>query len=256
MEQRTMTSSEIPAKQKELMGFFNPAKVFLRPFIYRFRNKRLLKKWSHHADPRSFDWEWEKMDFTRIDVVQLLINKFEDPSYLEIGCAGNELFDSIQIPKKIGVDPASGGNVRKTSDAFFENNNDRFDVVFIDGLHEYEQIRRDFINSIKSLNVGGWIAIHDMLPRNWIEQHVPSVSMAQWTGNGWKIAFELLETKGIEFKILKLDCGVGVVKVIDSNAVLKDLRNELLQKEFSYFYENFNKLPVTEWDDAQEWLRS
>jgi hypothetical protein len=50
--------------------------------------------------------------------------------------------------------------------------------------------------------------------------------------------------------------GVGVVKVIDSNAVLKDLRNELLQKEFSYFYENFNKLPVTEWDDAQEWLRS
>jgi hypothetical protein len=251
-----MTLPDVPENKTERKCFFNLVKVFLRPFIYRFRNKRLLKKWSHHADPRSFNWEWESMSVNRIDVVQLLISKFEDPTYLEIGCAGNELFDSINISKKIGVDPASGGNVRKTSDAFFENNNNRFDVVFIDGLHEYEQIRRDFINSIKYLNDGGWIAIHDMLPRNWIEQHVPSVSMAQWTGNGWKIGFELLETLGIEFKILKLDCGVGVIKVIDSNAVLKDLRNDLSQKEFSYFYENFSKLPVTEWSDAQEWLRS
>ena len=52
---------------------------------------------------------------------------------------------------KIGVDPERGGNVRKTSDNFFKNNKKEFDVIFIDGLHIYEQCRKDVINSLKVL---------------------------------------------------------------------------------------------------------
>jgi hypothetical protein len=39
-------------------------------------------------------------------------------------------------------------------------------------------------------------------------------------------------------------------------AKLRDLRSELLPKEFSYYYDNLNKLPIVEWDDAQAWLLS
>ena len=34
----------------------------------------------------------------------------------------------------------------------FNNNKKEFDVIFIDGLHIYEQCRKDIINSLKVLN--------------------------------------------------------------------------------------------------------
>ena len=241
---------------KTLELLYRTIAFFVRPIVRPLKHKYLLRKWSHHSDPRSFDWNWKRMNANRIDTVRLLLNRFQKPTYLEIGCAADELFNSVSAFKKIGVDPSRGGNVRKTSDTFFESNDTNFDVVFIDGLHTYEQVRRDVINSIKFLNPGGFIALHDMLPRNWIEHHVPMVSIAEWTGDVWKVAFELIETRGIDFKILKIDHGVGVIKLIDSTAELKDLRSELLLKEFPYYYENIRKLPIIEWDDAQEWLRT
>jgi len=52
---------------------------------------------------------------------------------------------------KIGVDPERGGNIRMTSDHFFKVNKSKFDVIFIVGLHTFEQARRDVLNSIKVL---------------------------------------------------------------------------------------------------------
>ena len=52
-----------------------------------------------------------------------------------------------------------------TSDEFFELNNEKFDFVFVDGL-EHDQVRRDVENALRCLNPGGYIALHDMLPRN------------------------------------------------------------------------------------------
>jgi hypothetical protein len=223
------------------------------------QQRRMLKEWAHHADERVLDWDWRKVHFNRIALVNLLVSKFRDPTYLEIGCASDALFNSVSARQKVGVDPSSGGNVRQTSDDFFKTNKTRFDVVFIDGLHTYEQVRRDLVNSINSLNEGGWIALHDMLPRNWIEHHVPYIPIepqGAWTGDVWKVAFELTQTEGIDFRILKIDHGVGVIRVLKQAAKLRDLRSELLPKEFSYYYDNLNKLPIVEWDDAQAWLLS
>jgi hypothetical protein len=109
---------------------------------------------------------------------------------------------------------------------------------------------------MKFLKAGGWIALHDMLPRNWIEHHVPIVNPSgEWTGDVWKVAFELLKTEGIDFRILKIDYGVGVLRLTRHNPTLIDLTNELEDKQFSYFYENISKLPIIEWRDAQNWLR-
>ncbi|MGH6848139.1 MAG: class I SAM-dependent methyltransferase [Methylocella sp.] len=216
----------------------------------------LQKKYRNNSFDKEFDWNWEEIHFNRIALVNLLVGNTHDCAYLEIGCASNALFDSIPVLNKVGVDPQDGGNIRKTSDEFFYTNKSLFDVVFIDGLHTYDQVRRDVINSIKFLKPGGWIALHDMLPRTWIEDHVPIVSSEAWTGDVWKVAFELSKTEGIDFKIIKIDNGVGVLRLTDNTSSLVDLANELNDKRFSYFYENIAKLPIVEWNDCQNWLRN
>jgi hypothetical protein len=257
MDKRTTTLPAITAKQHAYTKFlFRALKYWSRPIISRVIYSFRLKKWGHNSDYRVLDWDWGKINFNRIAVVNLLLNKFQDPSYLEIGCASDNLFNSVPVECKVGVDPSSGGNVRETSDTFFKANNKNFDVVFVDGLHTYEQARRDIINSINALNEGGWIAVHDMLPRSWIEHHVPMISQGSWTGDVWKVAFELIQTEGIEFKIVKIDHGVGVIKVIKKGAQLKDFQEQLLHKNFTYYYDNLANLPIIEWKDAQDWLKS
>jgi hypothetical protein len=225
---------------------------FLRPLYYKI----LLRKRAHHSDTRTFDWDWRATNYNRIAVVNLLLGKMTDPWYLEIGCASNALFNSVPALHKVGVDPVSGGTERKTSDEFFKDNTKQFDVVFIDGLHTYAQARKDVINAIKCLKENGWIALHDMLPRDWTEHHIPIVTRDVWCGDVWKVAFELSQTEGVDFKILKIDYGVGVFKLLKKNVVLKDLTGQLRDKEFSYFYDNIKTLPLTDWKDAQQWLRS
>jgi hypothetical protein len=225
---------------------------FLTPLYY----KLLVRKWSHHSDSRRFDWDWWATNYNRVAVVNLLLSKFTNPAYLEIGCASNALFNSVPALNKVGVDPVSGGTERKTSDEFFRQNKSKFDVVFIDGLHTYEQVRKDVINSIKCLKHNGWVAIHDMLPRDWTEQHIPVVTREVWSGDVWKVGFELSQTDGIDFKILKIDYGVGVFRMLKKDVVLKDLTHVLHDKQFSYYYDNIKALPIIDWESAQEWLRS
>jgi hypothetical protein len=89
----------------------------------------LQNKFSHNADHREILWDWKSIKYNRIALVNLLLSKFENPKYLEIGCASNSLFHSVFVKGKVGVDPASGGTIRKTSDEFFKKNRMKFDVV-------------------------------------------------------------------------------------------------------------------------------
>jgi hypothetical protein len=228
-------------------------RYFVTPLKIIVQDKYLRQKYKNHAFDKSFDWGWAKTNFNRIALVNLLVSKKRDPSYLEIGCQSNTLFDSVPCDKKVGVDPAAGGTVRATSDAFFEKNAQQFDIVFIDGLHTYEQVRRDVMNSIKFLKPGGYVALHDMLPGSWVEHHVPRISDA-WTGDVWKAAFEISQSKGIDFKIVKIDQGVGVFRVTEANPKLVDLTAELKEREFDYFYNNIDKLPLVDWQEFVKWL--
>ena len=57
----------------------------------------------------------------------------------------------INCKKKVGVDPVSGGTIRVTSDNFFRTNKEKFDCIFIDGLHKYAQVKKGHRKFIKFL---------------------------------------------------------------------------------------------------------
>ena len=73
----------------------------------------------------------------RWDLINEIIIKKKYTDYLEIGCFDNDCFSKININNKTGVDPLKGGTIKKTSDEFFKTNSNKFDIIFIDGLHEY-----------------------------------------------------------------------------------------------------------------------
>ena len=102
----------------------------------------------------------------RYEIIQKIIELKNYNSYLEIGCDKNQSFSNISINKRVGVDPIEGGTHKMTSDKFFINNSDKFDLIFIDGLHEYSQVMCDIKNSLTCLAHNGVILLHDCLPRN------------------------------------------------------------------------------------------
>jgi len=217
--------------------------------------KKLQKDHAEHASDVEYDWNWKDVNFNRIALINYLLPKVGgyDAQYLEIGCNDNMLFDCVPCANKIGVDPTAGGTHRMTSDDFFAQNDRKFDFIFVDGLHHYEQIHRDAANAMRSLKPGGWIAFHDLLPRNWREHHVPRIQDA-WTGDGWKVAYELSKTEGVDLRIFHIDHGVGAMRLTDPDAVPVDLSGELAEAPFSYFVDIKDDLPIVKWDEGIAWI--
>ncbi len=214
-------------------------------------SKLRLLKFKSHAHEKVFDWKWGEKSFNRIAMVNLLVANTRgwNTSYLEIGCAGNLLFHSVAAKRKVGVDPAEGGTHRMTSDAFFAANTEKYDVIFVDGLHEYQQVRRDALNALACVEEGGWIAFHDLLPSTWKEHHVPRLQET-WTGDCWKVAVELSQAKGVDFRIVEVDHGVGLMRKTSSNYSVPDLSERLLDAEFDVFVDEVGSLPLISFDEA------
>ena len=93
---------------------------------------------------------------TRTDIINYYIKENQYKSYLEIGVASGANYDNIEIKERESVDPAIGAynssrpTYMMTSDIFFSTIvNDKFyDIIFIDGLHEYQQVYKDILNSL------------------------------------------------------------------------------------------------------------
>ena len=183
-----------------MKNFFRILKQFLPPIFYTSKIKEIIYYFIRDKDKITY----EKNFYNRTSFILRAISKFnlETCKYLEIGVSNNIVFNSIplRIENKIGVDPTTGGTHRMTTDIFFSKNNLKFDVIFIDGLHHYKQCQKDCINSLKYLNPQGIILLHDLLPKNSFEELVPQ-KQSSWTGDVWKVAVELTQSKNIDFCI-------------------------------------------------------
>ena len=177
---------------------------------------------------------------SRIDIVKSIIDKKKYNSYLEIGTFKDELFNKINCKYKVGVDPVSGGNVRKTSDDFFKTNSQKFDLIFIDGLHHYKQVKKDIVNSLNALNDKGIILMHDCLPKDYYYQAVPR-SQYVWNGDTWKAFLEFRVKDYVDSYCCYADQGIGVIlKRKNKNKLNLNIQN-FERFNFNNFASNYKK---------------
>lgn len=133
-------------------------------------------------------------------VIQRILDLFENPRYLEIGVDQGHTFHKLQAAEKYAVDvkfafdvphaKSSSENVNTyyyemPSDDFFTleaGSQKKFDVVFIDGLHTFDQTLRDFFHASYALNEGGVIIIDDVMPSSYAAS-IPDLDLTRkfWT---------------------------------------------------------------------------
>lgn len=154
----------------------------------------------------------------RTAIINHLIERNNYKSFLEIGVNTGINSHYVKAEVKVGVDPEplpSGmmyTTHKMTSDDFFKQNKETFDIVFVDGLHHAEQVYKDIINSLECLNKGGTIVCHDMNPLVEIHQRVPRETKI-WNGDCWK-AWVLLREKfdNLTMRVVDTDWGCGVIQ--------------------------------------------
>ena len=157
--------------------------------------------------------------------------------YLEIGtlfgkCLAPAQCNTICVDPHIKIDPRYLAHkprifmFQMRNDDFFstdflDKSGVIFDIAFLDGLHLFEFLLRDFINTERYCHKDSVILLHDCLPLN-IEMTVrtndPSSRTDQetankWTGDVWKVV-RILQTYRPDLSITALDCPpTGLVMV-------------------------------------------
>jgi len=172
---------------------------------------------------------------SRIEILNKIIKTQKYSKYLEIGTFKDELFTNIICENKIGVDPFSGGTHRMTSDTFFQINKEKFDCIFIDGLHHYSQVSKDIHNAIQILNDNGVILIHDCLPNNLIDQLVPRITL-NWNGDVWKAFVECRTKSNLDCFTCNADWGIGVIFKRKNSNLLKLKEKNFKKLKYSFFF--------------------
>jgi len=178
----------------------------------------------------------------RFEVIQYLVDKKNYKRYLEIGVFNGEVFFKIKASSKVAVDPVfhfaretkykkmlnnfSNVNARyftKTSDDFFKEDAARLfakkkiDLCFIDGMHEYDFVKRDVLNTLEYLNEDGVIILHDCNPlsaaaevsyNEWEKRGFTG----DWNGDVWKVIVYLRSLRDdVNVFTLDTDQGLGIV---------------------------------------------
>ena len=191
----------------------------------------------------------------RTHIINHLIEKNNYKTYLEIGVYNGTNLRNVIADHKVGVDPEpnwSGESVtdyKMDSDSFFSQNKQKFDIIFIDGLHHADQVTRDIKNALTVLNKGGSVVCHDMNPEQEIYQMIPQQSEI-WLGDCWKAWVRLREELDYNMFVVDTDCGCGIIQEGDPSPLVikkeltysnlsanrKEWLNLLSVKDFSILY--------------------
>jgi len=178
---------------------------------------------------------------TRTEIINSLIYEYNYKSYLEIGVNTPSQpgynWIGVKIPLKHGVDPNVETTFKMTSDVFFKNHiAQKYDIIFIDGLHLFEQVYKDIINSLLYLNDNGTIVVHDCNPLEEITQRRIRASDA-WHGDVWKAILKLrTEEKDLEIFTIDTDEGCGLIRRGRQELLVVD--KDIDKYNFSYLQKN------------------
>jgi hypothetical protein len=216
----------------------------------------------------------------RSDLINFILSKTKGTNYLEIGIRDGKNLAKIKAKNRVGVDPAY--NLTKfvhiknyldintfklfklTSDSFFETEVEKvfpngIDLVFVDGLHNYDQSLRDVENSLKYLNPNGYIVMHDCNPTKEAEafaikssfdeitQALSTVGIPGWTGewNGdvWKTIAHLRASRpDLRVQTVDTDYGLGVITRASNQPLLDLDLSQLPDKDYHFLVQNRKSL--------------
>ena len=149
-------------------------------------------------------------------------------SYLEIGVADGANFKNINIKNKIWVDPFPQNGVPL--------HNYKFDLIFVDGWHEYRQCIRDILNSLKILNDMGMIIVHDTYPT--LKEHTyQNSSTSFWTGDVWKAIVDI-RMKRSDLIFITYPISAGYTLITRGSGKILELDNSVESLTWEDYVEN------------------
>jgi hypothetical protein len=180
----------------------------------------------------------------RVEIVQAELDRFRRARYLEIGVNVGVLFLHVRAHRKVAVDPVQriprwkrlghpntalrAQFIEMTSDQYFASigSSETFDVVFVDGLHTYDQSLRDVESGLRHLSEDGVVLVHDCNPANAVAggPDPGATGDAGWNGEVWKTIVHLRATRpDLDVSVLDTDFGVGVIRRGDNRSGLSRL---------------------------------
>jgi predicted O-methyltransferase YrrM len=164
--------------------------------------------------------------FNHTEFLELLCKWLKPESYLEMGVRWAENFNRLSklSIKAIGVDinqcPVQvSDNVKfylEDTDTFIKKCNERnlkFDLVFIDADHSFEQSLKDFIGISEYVIDDGFIILHDTYPYN------EELLQPHFSNDVYKTALYIKNNLSDNFEILTLpfNPGLTLIKKINKN---------------------------------------
>ena len=161
---------------------------------------------------------------------------YQPASYLEIGVSkGRSMALANSSTRVVGVDPAFQIDAEISAEArlfpipsddffarynlFEELRHDQLDIVFIDGLHLFEQVLKDFVNVEKYANKNTVVLIHDCFPVSELTAERNRTTNF-WTGDTWKI-IPCLRRERPDLNVNVIPCrpsGLGIITGLNSQS--------------------------------------
>lgn len=183
----------------------------------------------------------------RAEIINLALQVCNGSSYLEIGCKVDKTFRLINAKHKVGVDIESGGTIRMSSDDYFAQNKETFDVIFVDGSHHHDFVMRDFLNSMNCLNDGGFILMHDNNPSKKEYESLDAY------GTAWRAFVHIRSRNDVDAIVCNFDHGLACIRKsenkhkLDVKKTMDELKYEDLDKNRNHWLNSQEKLNVIKW---------
>lgn len=129
--------------------------------------------------------------------------------------------------------------VQMTSDDFFASgfatrNGIAFDLAFLDGLHLFEYLLRDFIGTEKLMAPKGVITLHDCCPLT-EKMALREFQREMWTGDVWKTLLILLKHRpDLRIEVARASpTGLVVISGLDPENTILETKYDALVAEYS-----------------------
>jgi len=200
----------------------------------------------HHADMK--DQELikaiapNKKEMSRNAVMNWIIKTMGYKDYLEIGLRDGDTFYNINCENKKAVDPVIAHEKKPdflmTSDNFFKMltaGNYEWDMIFIDGDHNHEQVTWDLTNASRFIRKNGCIVMHDTNPKN--ERYTKE----DRCGTAFRTLVDIMRMKDFGFELYTLtlpdDEGNGISIIFHGEATTRDPFPEIPTTEPHPYYD-------------------